>query len=116
MDHQSDNPDHHCIYDDLFKSLCLIENKDELKLLMEDLCTPQELKSMSERWRVAQLVDKGISYRKINEMTGVSTATITRVSRSLSLGSGGYKLLIDAKERTKNEEVKNSDTEKRPPK
>ncbi len=116
MDHHSESPDHHCIYDDLFKSLCLIDNKTELKLLMEDLCTPSELKSMSERWRVAQLVTKGIAYRKINEMTGVSTATITRVSRSLSLGSGGYKLLIDAKKRSNDDETKNSNTEKRPPK
>ena len=115
MDHHSESPDHHCIYDDLFESLCLLQNKEELKLLMEDLCTPQELRSMSERWRVAQLVSKGIPYRKINEMTGVSTATITRVSRSLSLGSGGYKLLIDTKTSSNDEKPKNSNTKKRSP-
>jgi TrpR-related protein YerC/YecD len=54
-----------------------------------------ELVAMADRWRVARLVAKEIPYRKIYEKTGVSTATVTRVARSLARGEGGYQLLLD---------------------
>ncbi|NQZ02098.1 MAG: helix-turn-helix domain-containing protein [Bdellovibrionales bacterium] len=62
----------------------------EARAFLQDLCTPKELESLSDRWRVAQLIDKGMSYRDIAEKTSVSTATITRVGRSLKYGEKGY--------------------------
>lgn len=56
-----------------------------------DLCTPAEIRAMGERWRVAQLVHKGMPYREVSAQTGVSTATITRVARAISQGTGGYR-------------------------
>ena len=112
MNHQAEGSDHHCIYDDLYNSLSLLNDKTELEKLLVDLCTPQELKSIAERWRVAQLVHKGLSYRTINEQTGVSTATITRVARSLAHGTGGYMSLLKSKEQAENEKTKNSDSKK----
>ena len=113
MDHHSESPDHHCIYEDLYNSLSLLNDKTDTENLFMDLCTPQELKSMAERWRVAQLIEKGLSYRNINEVTGVSTATITRVARSLTQGSGGYAVLLKAKDQLRNEKTKNCDTKER---
>ena len=61
---------------------------------MRDLCTLSELQSMSERFQVVQQIDKGLSYRKINKKTGVSTATITRVAHWLHHGMGGYQMML----------------------
>lgn len=77
----------------LEEALVLIDNPAGYMALFRDLCTPGEWKSISDRWKVAQLVRRKISYRKIYEMTGVSTATITRVSRALQEGEG-YKDLL----------------------
>ena len=78
----------------LEEALVLIEEPQGFVRLFKDLCTPGEWKSISDRWKVVQLVEQRISYRKIYEMTGVSTATITRVSRALQEGEG-YKALLD---------------------
>jgi TrpR-related protein YerC/YecD len=80
---------------DLFDSLTHLESADEFRAFFVDLCTPAELRSMADRWRVARLLRQGISYRVINERTGVSTATITRVARSLTYGTKGYQILLD---------------------
>lgn len=79
----------------LFKALTKINDEKVMQKFLLDLCTPAELKAMSERWRVAQMLKLGISYRQINEETGVSTATITRVARSVNEGSGYRQLLKD---------------------
>lgn len=50
---------------------------------------------MADRWKTAKLLEESIPYREIYEKTGVSTATVTRVARSLSMGSGGYRLALD---------------------
>ena len=64
-----------------------------------DLCTPAELKALSERWHVAQLLDKGeLSYREIYAVTGVSTTTIGRVARFLKdEPHQGYRSVLDQK-------------------
>jgi TrpR-related protein YerC/YecD len=49
---------------------------------------------MADRWKVARLLGQDISYRKINQLTGISTSTITRVARSLTLGKGGYQQIL----------------------
>ena len=74
-------------------ALLRIENVDEVSGFFRDLCTPNEWKTISDRWLVAQLVAQNVPYRKINEMTGVSTATITRVGRALHEGTGYQRLM-----------------------
>ena len=79
----------------LFMALLQLEKVSEVEKFLVDLCTPSELQAMADRWEVARLVEKGMPYRKIQELTGVSTATVTRVARSLSHGENGYKLVMD---------------------
>jgi TrpR-related protein YerC/YecD len=79
---------------ELCEAVNQLQSPEELKRFLMDLCTPMELASMADRWRVARLVSKQIPYRKIYEKTGVSTATITRVARSVARGEGGYQLLL----------------------
>lgn len=78
----------------LSEALLSLETTDELKLFLEDLCTPAEIEAMVDRWRVAQLLDKGHSYRDIREITEVSVTTIGRVARFIEMGSGGYRLAL----------------------
>lgn len=80
---------------DLFEALSLIKTKEEAKIFFEDLCTPNELQALADRWRVIPLIKKGIPYRTIYEQTGVSVTTVGRVARCLSHGSGGYDLIFD---------------------
>jgi TrpR-related protein YerC/YecD len=69
---------------ELFEVLANIENKKVMANFMKDLCTPQELTALAERWRVCKLLNEGtLSYREISEKTGASLATITRVARFL---------------------------------
>ena len=71
-------------FDELVQALLSIKTTLEMEKFLKDLCTPQELVALAERWRVCQLLDGGeYSYREISEKTGVSLATITRVARFL---------------------------------
>lgn len=86
---------------DLCECLTMLDSSSEFISFFEDLCTPAELKSMADRWKVAQKLEQGESYRSIHEKTGVSTTTITRVARSMTYGSDGYKLLLQKKRNRK---------------
>ena len=79
----------------LSEALLSLETGDEVKRFLEDLCTPAELEAMVDRWRVAQLVNQGYSYRDIRELTEVSVTTIGRVARYMEHGTGGYRTLLD---------------------
>ena len=79
----------------LSEALLSLETAQEVKQFLEDLCTPAELEAMVDRWRVAQLVDQGHSYRDIREMTEVSVTTIGRVARFMELGAGGYRTALN---------------------
>lgn len=78
----------------LSEALLLLESPSEARDFLEDLCTPAELEAMVDRWRVAQLLDQGLSYRDIREMTNVSVTTIGRVARFIDQGAGGYRTLL----------------------
>jgi TrpR-related protein YerC/YecD len=80
---------------ELFEAITLLENSEETARFFRDLCTLGELKAMAERWQVAQMVDKGMPYRKISRITGASTATVTRIAHWLRHGEGGYPMLLD---------------------
>jgi TrpR-related protein YerC/YecD len=84
---------------ELFRAVLQLKSVEDCESFFQDLCTPAELLALADRWRVAKLVDQAIPYREINERTGVSTATITRVARALQYGEGGYRKAID---RTRN--------------
>ena len=79
----------------LTEALLSLENAQEMKQFLEDLCTPAEIEAMVDRWRVAQLVDQGNSYRDIREITGVSVTTVGRVARFIEMGTGGYRIVLN---------------------
>jgi TrpR-related protein YerC/YecD len=80
--------------DALFDALMRLESRDELQRFLRDLCTRHELEELSARWTVVQLLDEGLSYRRIAEATGVSTTTITRINEWLNHGTGGYRTAL----------------------
>ena len=75
---------------DLYKAILQLQNEEECYEFFQDLCTVAELRSMEQRFEVASLLDDGMIYNDILERTGASSATISRVNRSLSYGAGGY--------------------------
>lgn len=83
---------------DLCAALLSPREPDAMRLLMLDLCTPAELRTLAERWHVARLLEEtDLSYRDIHDATGVSTTTIVRVGRFLRLEPHqGYRRAIEA--------------------
>jgi len=79
----------------LSEALFSLESPRELREFLEDLCTPAELEAMVDRWRVAQLLERGLSYRDIRDLTEVSVTTIGRVARFMELGAGGYRRALE---------------------
>ena len=81
--------------DFLFDSILKLETREECYKFFEDLCTVNELKSISQRVVVAKMLTEKRVYSDIVAATGASTATISRVNRSLSYGEGGYDIAFD---------------------
>lgn len=81
--------------DRLFDAVLLLNNKEECYSFFEDLCTVNELLSLSQRFEVAAMLRRRKTYLEIAEQTGASTATISRVNRSLNYGSDGYEMIFD---------------------
>ena len=81
--------------DALFQAILSLKTCEECYRFFEDLCTIPEIKSLSQRWMTACLLDKGKTYQEIAGSLAASTATISRVNRCLSYGAGGYRLVID---------------------
>ena len=79
----------------LSQAIHRLGSADDVKRFIEDLCTPAEIEAMVDRWRVAQMLDKGLSYREIRDQTEVSVTTIGRVARFMEFGEGGYRLALD---------------------
>ncbi len=76
---------------DLYKLFALVESEREAEKLLKDILTPQELASIAERWQLVQKLSAGIPQRKISEDLGISISKITRGSRMLQYGGGGFK-------------------------
>lgn len=89
-------------YLDLDVALTRLDTPEDVKAFLIDLCTPAELRALSERWHVAQILDEGEkSYRDIQAETGVSTTTIGRVARFLrDEPHGGYRAVLDKKDKS----------------
>lgn len=71
----------------LYSAIMTLETEDECQHLLEDLCTPKEIKSLAQRFVVAKMLSEGRIYNDIVDETGASTATISRVNRTMSKGS-----------------------------
>lgn len=81
----------------LFKAIASLDGTKEMEKFFRDLCTLEELKAMSERWAIAMMLNKGVSYRKISEYLGASTTTVSRVAAWLNNGEGGYLIALNRK-------------------
>ena len=86
--------------DHLFEAILTLKSKEECYSFFEDLCTVNELLSLSQRFEVAAMLKDGKTYLEIAEKTGASTATISRVNRSLNYGNDGYELVFGRMEKT----------------
>ena len=81
--------------DYLFEAILCLETKEECYGFFADLCTVNELLSLSQRFEVAAMLKEKKTYLAIAEKTGASTATISRVNRSLNYGNDGYDLVFE---------------------
>ena len=81
--------------DDLFEAFISLDNQEECYRFFEDLVTVKELQAMAQRWQVAKSLDQKQTYVEIEEKTGASAATISRINRCMAYGSEGYKRMID---------------------
>ena len=80
--------------DRLYETILTLKDLDECKKFFSDLCTVAELRAMEQRFEVALLLSDGIIYNDILERTGASSATISRVNRSLQYGADGYQTVL----------------------
>lgn len=81
--------------DFLFNAILQLQSEDECYQFFEDLCTVNELKAMSQRLVVAKMLSEGRVYSDIVDATGASTATISRVKRSVEYGCDSYSMVFD---------------------
>ena len=92
----------------LFKTLAQLKNEEEFRMFFEDLCTCKEIKQMTQRLESASLLLDGKTYSYIINETDISSATLSRISRCIQYGSGGYnKLLADIKNNESNSSEEN---------
>ena len=78
----------------LFDAVLTLENKEECYQFFEDLCTVNELLALAQRLQVARMLREEHTYLEVAEKTGASTATISRVNRSLNYGNDGYEMVF----------------------
>ncbi len=82
--------------DDLVSAIIALESPEECYAFLLDICTVNELLSISQRWEVARMLDREITYNKISAFGGdYCLATISRVNRCLNYGEGGYRMMLD---------------------
>ena len=79
----------------LFDVIRRLETREDCERFFEDICTIKEVQDMSQRLEAAILLDQGAGYQTVSEQVGISTATISRVSKCLNCGAGGYRQAID---------------------
>ncbi len=84
----------------LADAMLTLTSRDEAYLFFEDIFTIKELQAVAQRLAVAQMLKERVTYQEIAEKTGASTATISRVNRSLAYGAGGYQMVLSRMEKT----------------
>ena len=82
-------------YEEMYKAILQMETVEECMKFFDDLCTVTELQAMEQRYQVAVLLSEGMIYNDILEKTGASSATISRVNRSLQYGEDGYSVAFE---------------------
>lgn len=80
--------------DGLFEAILKLENMEECYRFFEDICTIKEIQAIAQRLEVAKLLKANKTYNEIESDTGASTATISRINRSLNYGADGYKIVF----------------------
>ena len=86
-------------FDNLFEAVLKLKDIEECRKFFEDVCTIKELQDVAQRLEVAKLLSSGKNYQEVCKLTGASTATISRVSRCLNYGAGGYSIVLDKEEK-----------------
>ena len=79
----------------MYEAILKLQTVDECMKFFDDLCTVSELQAMEQRYQVAVLLEQGLIYNDILEQTGASSATISRVNRSLQYGADGYSVVFE---------------------
>lgn len=80
---------------ELAKILAKISDEKEALKVLRDLCTLDEIREIARRWKAVRLINQKVPYREVSRITGLSTATVTRVAYWLHNGKGGYRLLLE---------------------
>ena len=80
--------------DKLFQAILSLEDEEECYRFFEDICTINEIHAIAQRWEVAKLLNDKKTYSEIEELTGASTATISRINKCLVYGADGYKRVL----------------------
>ena len=80
--------------DALFEAILKLEDSEDCRLFLEELCTVKEIRALAQRLEIARRLDRGDSYVSTVEHTGASSATVSRVNRCLEYGPGGYRMMI----------------------
>jgi len=88
----------------LFDAILLLQNREECYRFFEDICTIGEVQSMAQRLQVAKMLKEGKTYTEIAQVTGASTATISRVKRFLHYGADGYNIILERLAKTNQQE------------
>ncbi|MCF0141966.1 MAG: TrpR YerC/YecD [Parasporobacterium sp.] len=81
--------------EEFFKAILTLDNVEECFSFFEDVCTTNEILSIAQRYQVATLLMNNFTYQEIADQSGASTATISRVKRSIDDGTGGYAMVMD---------------------
>lgn len=89
---------------ELFRSILTLSSEEECAAFFEDICTIKEIQDLSQRLQVAAMLNRGEKYQSIEQQTGASTATISRVNKCLVYGSGGYRTVLERRLETKEKE------------
>jgi TrpR-related protein YerC/YecD len=80
--------------DKLFQAILMMETEEDCYRFFEDICTINEIHAIAQRLEVAKLLNEKKTYSEIEELTGASTATISRINKCLVYGADGYKLVL----------------------
>lgn len=95
MNNIFDDTTHH-----FFMAILSLKNEEECEKFFSDVCTVKEIREIAQRYEVVKMLTAGCVYNDIAKKTGASTATISRVSRALQFGEGGYKIAMDRETET----------------
>ena len=88
-------PLHNADVDALFEAILSLQSVEECYAFFEDACTIKEILDISQRLKAAKMLAAGVNYAEISRETGMSTATISRVSKCLEYGAGGYRSVME---------------------